>query len=124
MITGGLKYDEAKTRWDLLPMNALEEVAKVYSFGCQKYEAWNWRKGLTFSRCYAAVMRHLYAWWWKGETIDPESGCHHLASVAFYVLNFMCYEQDGRKDLDDRPKTSSTSSPAPSVGSRIYPAAR
>src|SRR5690349_5400383 len=98
MSTGGLKYDEAKMRWDLLPMSALEEVAKVYTFGASKYGAWNWRKGLSFSRCFAALMRHLYAWWWKGETIDPESNCHHLASVAFYVLNFMTYEHDKRAD--------------------------
>lgn len=114
MSAGGLKYDTDKLRWDLLPMGALEEVAKVYSFGAAKYDSWNWRKGLTFSRCFAALMRHLYAWWWRGETIDQESGCHHLASVAFYVLNFLCYEQDGRQDLDDRPGTkTSAASPQP-----------
>ena len=103
MLTTGVKYDEQKIRWDLLPMNALEEVAKVYTFGATKYEAWNWRKGLAFSRCAAALMRHWFAWWWKGETVDKESGCHHLASCTFYLLNFMCYELDRRTELDDRP---------------------
>jgi hypothetical protein len=112
MKPGGLKYDGDKIRWDLVPLGPLEEVAKVYTYGDRKYTvgeergAWNWRKGIGYAKCFAALMRHLHAWWWKGETLDPESGCHHLASVAFYVLNFMCYEQDGRHDLDDRPNTS------------------
>ena len=103
MSNEGKKFDTDKLRWDLLPMGALEEVAKVYSFGSVKYDAWNWRKGLSFSRCAAAFMRHWFAWWWRGETHDQESGCHHLASCTFYLLNFMTYQQDGRKDLDDRP---------------------
>jgi hypothetical protein len=119
MSTGGLKYDAGKIRWDLLPLGALEEVAKVYTYGCQKYTvgdvtgAWNWRKGIGYAKCFASLMRHLHAWWWKRETLDQESGCHHLASVAFYVLNFLCYEQDGRKDLDDRP--SAAPQPKPST---------
>lgn len=103
MSDAGLKHDGGKVRWDLLPLGALEEVAKVYSFGSVKYAAWNWRKGLTFSRCAAAFLRHWFAWWWRGETHDTETGCHHLASCTFYLLNFMTYEQDQRTELDDRP---------------------
>ena len=100
---GGLKYDGEKPRWDLLPMGALEEVVKVYSFGVKKYAPWNWRKGIVYSRCFAAIMRHLFAWWWNRETKDHESQCHPLSAVVFYCLNLMQYEMDGQADLDDRP---------------------
>jgi len=114
MSDSGLKFDTGKVRWDLLPVGALEEVAKVYTFGCEKYEAWNWRKGLAFSRCAGAMMRHWFAWWWKGEKYDQESKCHHLAACTFYLLNFMCYESDGREELDDRPgKASPFARPEP-----------
>lgn len=100
---GGLKYDGEKPRWDLLPMGALEEVVKVYTFGVKKYEAWNWRKGIAYSRCFAAIMRHLFVWWWKREEKDAESGCHPLSAVVFYCLNLMQYELDQAQGLDDRP---------------------
>jgi hypothetical protein len=99
----GLKYDEGKVRWDLLPYGALEEVARVYTFGVSKYAAWNWRKGIAYSRCFAAMMRHLVAWYWRRERCDPESKCHPLAAVAFYCMNIMQYEQDGLDSFDDRP---------------------
>lgn len=112
MQPGGLKYDDGKVRWDLLPMGALEEVARVYTFGVKKYDAWNWRKGLLFSQCAAAFLRHWVAWWWKGERVDPESGCHPLAACVFYLLNFMTYEMDGRKECDDR-QLNSAAPPSP-----------
>jgi hypothetical protein len=103
MMSGGLKYDDGKARWDLLPMGALHEVTKVYTFGVGKYEAWNWRKGIVYSKCFAAIMRHLFAWWWDREERDAESGCHPLSAVVFYCLNIMQYEQDQAHGLDDRP---------------------
>lgn len=102
-LTEGTKYDGGKIRWDLLPFSALEEIAKVYTFGANKYEDWNWHKGIKYSRCVAAMWRHFKAWWWDLETLDPESKCHHLASVGFYVLVLLEFDASGKyAQFDDR----------------------
>ena len=100
----GKKLDAGKIMWDLLPMGALEEIAKLYTFGTKKYASWNWYLGLSYSRCWAAMWRHSYSWWWKREDYDGESGCHHLAAVAFYALVLLTFILEGRTELDDRVK--------------------
>lgn len=74
----GLKYDDGKLRYDLIPVNALEQVARVLRFGAKKYGDNNWRITKPETRYTAAAMRHGEAYR-KGETNDPESGIHHLA---------------------------------------------
>ena len=58
---GGLKYDNEKPRMDLLDFDALEGLSKVLTFGANKYAAHNWRKGISYSRLTAAMLRHLAA---------------------------------------------------------------
>ena len=41
----GLKYDEGKTRWDLVPELASAEIAKVFTLGAEKYGDLNWCTG-------------------------------------------------------------------------------
>lgn len=98
----GKKDDTGKLRWDLVPFGPLEEVVRVYQHGCTKYDDWNWEKGLTYSRMFAAAMRHLGRWWWRSEMYDSESGCHHLACVTFYMLGLMHFDMSNRAGLDDR----------------------
>ena len=33
----GKKYDQMKPKWHLLPMNEINEVVKVLTFGAEKY---------------------------------------------------------------------------------------
>lgn len=99
---GGTKHDGDKVRMELLPFYALEEIAKVMTFGAKKYAAHNWSKGIDFSRLQGAAMRHLSSWS-KGEDTDPESGLSHLAHLGCCVL-FLIWMQENRPDLDDRPK--------------------
>ena len=40
----GIKYDGEKPMMHLLPPKAINEVAKVLTFGAQKYDEENWRK--------------------------------------------------------------------------------
>lgn len=82
----GLKLDEGKTRYDLLPAASLEHVAQVLTFGAKKYAPDNWRKvdGWRW-RYYRAALGHLLAWW-RGEKLDQESGLPHLAHAACCVL--------------------------------------
>lgn len=98
--TGGEK-EQNDIRFDLLPIEALWEVARLYGIGARKYEANNWRKGYDWSNSYAAAQRHL-ARFWNGESID-EGGFHHLAAVVFHALALMTFEKE-HPELDDRYK--------------------
>lgn len=101
-MTEGRKDDGGKLRYDLLPVDALREVVRVFTFGAGKYEVRNWEKGIRYGRCYAACQRHLNAFW-EGETADQESGIHHLAHAAWNALTLLAYELRGMRVFDDRP---------------------
>lgn len=90
----GVKHDDGKLRWDLLPPDALDEVVRVYTLGALKYGDRNWEKGMRWGRIFAAIMRHLWAWW-RGERFDPETGITHLAHAAWGCLTLIAYEKRG-----------------------------
>lgn len=98
----GVKFDQGKARYDLVPAHALDELVKVYTFGAKKYSDRNWEKGMSWTRCFAALMRHSWAWL-RGETHDPESGLHHMAHAAFTCLALVEYART-KKGQDDRPR--------------------
>lgn len=89
-MVGGVKNDDGKVRWDLMPSDALEEIAKVMTHGATKYGDRNWEKGMDWHRPFAACMRHMWAWW-RGEDVDPESGISHLAHAGCCVLFLLSY---------------------------------
>jgi len=92
MAGEGLKFDEAKNRWDLLPIECIEEVVKVLTMGSCKYGNNNWQNVEPFNeRYYAALMRHIVEWR-KGNTIDEESGLSHL-SHAMCNLVFLLWKE-------------------------------
>jgi len=101
-MSRGFKQDQGKPRWDLLPPAALGKLAEVYTFGVAKgYPARNWEKGMAWSRPFAALMRHAWAFW-AGEDMDPESGLPHMAHVAWNALALLEYQVLGKGE-DDRP---------------------
>lgn len=74
----GVKHDNGKNRLDLIPPEAINEIARAFTHGSVKYGDHNWREGICTSRLYGATLRHLNAYW-GGEDIDEDSGLHHLA---------------------------------------------
>jgi hypothetical protein len=99
------KDDGGKLRYDLIPTEALDELARVYTIGAAKYADNNWRQGgLKFGRIFGAMMRHAWAWW-RGERDDPQDGQHHLASVAWCAFSLIVLERE-RVDDDDRWKAA------------------
>lgn len=100
--TGGMKGTKPE-RYDLLPRTALDAVAVVYGHGAAKYADHNWRKGYAWSLSYAALMRHLTAFW-DGENYDTESGLPHLSHAAFHVNTLLVrLLEDGAGSVyDDR----------------------
>lgn len=97
----GRKDDSEKNRVDLLPFDALEEVAQILTYGARKYADRNWEKGMAWSRPFGALLRHVWAWW-RGEKADPETGRSHLAHAACCVLFLLTYELR-QVGTDDRP---------------------
>lgn len=92
----GWKDDYDKPRWDLLPPELMEETAKVLGFGAAKYGARNWEKGMSWGRPFAALMRHMWAWWRKENGgIDKETGYSHLAHAACCLAFLIAYEKRG-----------------------------
>lgn len=76
----GMKFDDAKLMYELVPPSALEGLVRILTYGAQKYAPENWRKVRPVERYYAALMRHLEAVR-KGEWLDPESGMPHMDHV-------------------------------------------
>lgn len=97
----GLKFDQDKGRYDLVPPFALDEIVKVLTIGSKKYADENWRdvEGCT-RRYFAAANRHLWAPL-RGESHDPETGLHHWTHAACCLL-FLVEIASGKKD--NKPK--------------------
>lgn len=84
----GVKDDQEKNRWELLPWAAVEDVVRVLTYGAKKYSPENWRKVENGrERYWAAAQRHLAAWR-RGERADAETGISHLAH-AMCCLAFL-----------------------------------
>lgn len=102
LLTGGVKYDGGKLRYDLIAPEALEGLAKVYTIGAKKYGDRNWENGIDFSRVYSALQRHAWAWW-AGEEFDPD-GQHHMDSVMWNAATLRAFIARGLRNFDDRPQ--------------------
>ena len=82
----GVKYDGEKPMMQLLPPNALVEVAKVLTFGAKKYSPGNWKYVDNLQERYTgAALRHIFAIM-AGENTDDDSGLHHLAHAICCLL--------------------------------------
>jgi hypothetical protein len=89
-----------KTRFDLVPWEAVEEITQVLAFGARKYGDSNWCRGARWGRYFAALCRHIFAWW-GGENKDPETGFSHLAHACCCLIFLIVYQRNGWGD-DDR----------------------
>jgi hypothetical protein len=91
-------------RYDLIPVDALATVAKLYGFGAKKYAEHNWRRGYEWSKSYAAMQRHINEFW-KGVDLDPETGLPHLSAVVFHALALITFMEE-HPNFDDRYRAS------------------
>mgnify|MGYP004443701135 FL=1 len=89
----GKKNDrqDGKLMWELLPLPLLEEVVKVYTAGAQKYGPNQWQNlDNGYQRYKAALLRHLVEYE-KGNPTDVDTGCLHLAQVAWNALAMLYF---------------------------------
>lgn len=86
MSKTGIKHDQDKPDYSLIPPNALEDTVKVLTMGAKKYDRENWRQLEDLdNRYFAAAQRHLWSWK-KGERFDGESGISHLAHALCCIM--------------------------------------
>jgi len=105
----GIKYDSAKPKMNLLPPKAIVEVAKVLTFGAEKYDAENWRKLDDLQNRYTAgALRHIFAHM-DGEKLDPETGLSHMAHALCCLLFKLEIElEDGESKEEELRETDTT----------------
>lgn len=97
----GLRFNEGKLRYDLVPSYAQQQYVKVLTKGSVKYAERNWEKGMKWSTVMASLKRHI-AQWESGEDTDFETGIAHtshiMCNAAFLTEYYKIYPQG-----DDRP---------------------
>lgn len=86
----GARYNAGKPAFELVPLLALEDCARVFGYGQQKYAPWNWAKGMPWSAPLGCLLRHLSAWQ-RGEDNDPESGLPHLGHAMANLVMLTTY---------------------------------
>lgn len=98
----GIKNDfkDGKLRWDLLPLDVIEKVVEIYTFGAKKYKENSWQNLPDgYQRYKAALFRHITAYE-KGKVYDKESGCMHLAHAAWNAIAMLYFGMKEEKSLD------------------------
>lgn len=89
----GKKFDKGKVRYELIPAGPLKEVARVLTFGAERYDDNNWQKVTPTERYLGALMRHVEEYRDPGRpNIDSDSGLHHLAHAATNALFLLWFE--------------------------------
>ena len=81
----GIKDVEGKLRFDLIPPEAMVEIAKVFTEGATRYGDRNWEKGIPVGECVAAIERHLTRFK-LGQDFNPKTECHEAAHMAFWCM--------------------------------------
>lgn len=90
----GMKLDNKKPRWSLLPRGSVLQIIEALEFGAAKYEENNWQHvDNARQRYYDALMRHMEAWW-SGEKRDVESGLSHLAHAGCCLVFLMWFDHN------------------------------
>ncbi len=96
-----MKYKEGKLRFDLIPPDALFEVAKTFELGAKSHGERDWEKGNLWGLVSAAIDRH-HARWKAGQRFD-EDGQYHMAAIAASAMMLMSQDMRGI-GTDDRSK--------------------
>lgn len=99
---GGKRFDDGKSRVDLIPSDTLLSMGEVYTFGAKKYGDRNWERGMSWSKVLGPLLRHTYKFM-MGYDRDEESGLLHAQHIAWNGVAILTYVLRGIGD-DDRHK--------------------
>jgi len=96
----GVKFDEDKLDYTLIPKQALDEVVRVLMYGAEKYDRDNWKRiDDGRDRYNRAALRHLFSEV-DGEDLDESTYFHlaHAAASCLFSLAFAIQEMKLHKD--------------------------
>lgn len=103
MMEESIKNDvkDNKVRMDLLPFAELEEIAKVYTAGAKNYGDNRWQNLPNgYDRYKGAMLRHLCEVE-KGNDIDKDTGCLHIAQMAWNAIAMLHFKmEEYRREKD------------------------
>lgn len=88
--TVGLRYDEGKDKFELLPPEAELALAHHYTVGALKYADRNWELGMDWTKPFACIRRHAWKWF-RGEEYDDETGSHHMICIMWNAAAIYTY---------------------------------
>jgi hypothetical protein len=94
---------KALIRYDLIPRKPLEDLAKLFGFGANKYAPRNWEQGFLWSTPYNAMIRHATEFN-DGHDYDDGpggSGLPHPIAIAWNAL-ILAQFMITHPELDDR----------------------
>ncbi len=115
--TGGEKGQKLE-RFDLIPVDALTALARLYGKGAQKYSDDNWRKGYSWRLSIGALFRHV-GLFIAGKSYDTKDGLrggpcdvdangkpiqtgeHHLICAAWHCFALVVFDAH-KLGTDDR----------------------
>lgn len=100
----GARKEIKLARFDLIPPGPLLALAEHFGTGAKKYADRNWELGYSWSLSFAALNRHLWAFW-GGEDIDPETGSPHMVAVMWHSAVLLEFATT-HPDFDNRPHMS------------------
>jgi lysine/ornithine N-monooxygenase len=90
----GVKFDQEKPQWTLVPFKAFDHVVEVLTIGARKYAPDNWKKVPNARQRYIdAAFRHMSAYA-GGEKLDAETGKNHLAHAVCCLLFLLAFDLD------------------------------
>lgn len=97
-------FQDDKLRWDLLPLKEIEDIVRVYHAGAKKYGPNRWQNLEDgFQRYKAAALRHLMEYE-KGERVDADTGCLHLAQFAWNAIAMLYLDKHGKGLIKNNEK--------------------
>lgn len=104
-MSEGKKFDQDKAPLHMIPEVAIEGMALAFAYGAKKYDRFNYRNGIHYTRLTDSLGRHSLAFL-KGEDMDPESGLphtYHILANAAMIEYMRVY----KPEFDDRYKPTS-----------------
>lgn len=98
--TGSVRKNVGKPQVSQVDPEFILGIADILTASMEKYEKFNWKKGIDYSVPYDSCQRHLLKFM-KGENYDDESGKHHLLHAAVNLM-FLYYYSQNLEEFDDR----------------------
>lgn len=80
-----MRFNYGKPQLSFIPLNLMEDCARVFEYGANKYARNNWQKGDNLTSLIDSLLRHISKLQ-EGEYMDEESKLPHLGHIMCNVL--------------------------------------